>query len=86
MQKDMQRQRSLNVKAHQFLFLQIFSKGIVNPSNLFRCKSVHNVPKEVKDKFKDLKEVAEGDAEPEWEAASQGVEHTSVLGKHISLS
>ena len=79
LQKEMQRQRSLNVKAHQFLFLQIFSKGIVNPSNLFSCKSIHNIPKEIKDKFKDLKEVAEGDSKPERKATTQGIEQTPIL-------
>ena len=40
---------------------------------------VDEVPKEVKDQLKDLKEVAEGDAKPEREATSQGGEQTSIL-------
>ena len=63
----------------QMFILQTFSKRIVGPSNGFPCSSIEDVPKEIKHQFKDLKEVAEGDAKPERETTSQGVEQTPIL-------
>ena len=55
------------------------SKGIFSPPNSSARHPVDDVSHEVKDKFKDLKETAEGDAEPKREATTQGVEQTSIL-------
>ena len=41
---------------------------------------VDEVPKEVKNELEDLKETAEGDAKPERETTTQGVEEAPVLG------
>ena len=44
---------------------------------------IDDVSKKVEVKFKSLEEVAEGDAQPERETATQGVEQTPVLGRYI---
>ena len=47
-----------------------FLKRIIGPSNDFPGSSVKNVPKEVKEKFNYLKEVAEGYSQPERKTTS----------------
>ena len=51
----------------KFIFIL---QRICCPSNGSLRHPVDEVPNEVKEKFKDLKEAAEGDAEPEREAAT----------------
>ena len=46
---------------------------------------IDEVPKKVEDKLKDLEEIAEGDAKPEWETTSQGVDQTSVPYSVVNL-
>ena len=46
------------------------SNRICDPSYHSSKHPVDDIPKEVKEKFKDLKEVAEGDAKPEREATT----------------
>ena len=60
------------------------SEWIGCPSNGFFSNMVDDVPKDVEGQLKDLKEAAEGDAEPEREAASKGVEHTSILDSVVN--
>ena len=50
-------------------------------SNTFVRNLVDNVSDQVKEQLEDLKEVAEGDTQPERETAAQGVEQTPVLSK-----
>ena len=46
---------------------------------------IDEVPKKVEDKLKDLEEIAEGNAKPEWETTSQGVDQTSVPYSVVNL-
>ena len=55
------------------------SEWIGSPSNGFFSNMVDDVPKEVEGQLKDLKEIAEGDAEPKGETTSQCVEQASIL-------
>ena len=48
-------------------------------SNFPAQQLVDEIPNKVKEKFKDLKEVAEGDSKPEREATSQGVKQAPIL-------
>ena len=48
-------------------------------SNYSSKQAIDGVPNEVKEKFKNLKEVAEGDAKPKRETTTQGVEQASIL-------
>ena len=54
--------------------------------NNFAEHLIDEVPKEVEDKLKDLEEIAEGNAKPEWETTSQGVDQTSVPYSIVDLS
>ena len=60
-------------------FFMHHSEWIGSPSNSFSSNVVDDVPKEVKGQLKDLKEVAEGDAEPKGKTTSQCVEQASIL-------
>ena len=72
-----------------FLFSLILKKGydghrsdserIFSPSNRSVGHPVAQVSHEVKDKLKDLKEVAKRDAKPERETTTQGIEQASIL-------
>ena len=44
---------------------------------------VEKVSDQVKEQLEDLKEVVEGDTQPERKTAAQGVEQTSVLERYI---
>ena len=46
---------------------------------------IDEVPKKVEEKLKDLEEIAEGNAKPEWETTSQGVDQTSVPYSVVNL-
>ena len=56
-----------------------YLKRIVGSANNSPRNLVDDIPNEVKGKFNNLKETAEGDPKPERKAATQGVEHASVL-------
>ena len=60
------------------------SKRVCGPSYHSSEHPVDDVSKEVKEKFKDLKEVAEGDAKPEREATTQGVEQAPILDSVVN--
>ena len=47
---------------------------------------VNDISKEVEGQFKDLKEIAEGDAEPKGKTTSQCVEQASILKFESYLS
>ena len=70
----------LKFNQDKHIFLQTYSKRVIDPSNGFLSHSVDEVPKEVKNELEDLKETAEGDAKPERETTTQGVEEAPVLG------
>ena len=70
---------SINLYHREWIYILCTLDRIGCPSNNSSKHAIDEVPNEVKDKFQDLKEVAEGDAKPEREATSQGVEHASVL-------
>ena len=55
------------------------SEWIGCPSNGFFSNMVDDVPKEVEGQFKDLEEIAEGDAKPKGKTTSQCVEQASIL-------
>ena len=59
------------------------SKRICGSSYHSSEHPVDDVSKEVKKKFKDLKEVAEGDAKPEGQASTQGTEKASILRENL---
>ena len=60
------------------------SKRVCGPSYHSSEHPVDDIAKEVKEKFKDLKEVAEGDAKPEREATTQGVEQAPILDSEVN--
>ena len=62
------------------------SEWIGSPSNGSFSNIVDDVPKEVEDQLKDLKEAAEGDAKPKGETTSQCAEQASILKFESYLS
>ena len=64
-----------------YIFIENTLQWIGGSSNSFVCNLVDHVSDQVKKQFKNLEEVAEGDAQPERETAAQGVEQTPVLSK-----
>ena len=64
-----------------YIFIENTLQWIGGSSNSFVCNLVDHVSDQVKKQFKNLEEVAEGDAQPEGETAAQGVEQTPVLSK-----
>ena len=73
------REARISIEYTIIYFFKLYSKRIVGSSNDSPKNLVDDIANEVKGEFKDLKEAAEGDAKPEREATTQGVEHTSVL-------
>ena len=77
-------------KSSKTCFIQGFQKKntftilgrICFPSNRSSRHLDEDVSKNVKSQLQDLKEAAEGDAKPEREATSQGVEQAPILDKY----
>ena len=53
-----------------YIFIENTLQWIGGSSNSFVCNLVDNVSNQVKKQLEDLKEVAEGDAQPERETAT----------------
>ena len=60
------------------------SKRVCGSSYYSSEHPVDDISKEIKEKFKDLKEAAEGDAKPEREATTQRIEQAPILDSVVN--
>ena len=73
------REARISIEYTIIYFFKLYSKRIVGSSNDSPKNLVDDVANEVKGEFKDLKEAAEGDAEPKGKTTSQCTEQASIL-------